>query len=452
VISALTTSSTYDLSCSTANGNATASTTVSVDTVTVTRIDSVTGSTPQLATFGSWDQHVVSNSNGIFVAYDYGDNSHNPDHWRLARSTDNGKSFQIIYDAGQDAAVASAPALETDQAGNVYAIAPTNQTNSWTTEPTLFYRFDAVDDYSKPTVVPLAIGSSTKFSTVYDRTRNLIDVLFWDFGVKNQPNFFSITTSGTVVNDVDLFTASNPHAIPEYPDLTIAPDGTVFAGWSTMDAELWDDGAGTQNYYDAHFVASPDGGTTWVGENGTLTIPIAGDDTGPAFTIEDESNPSEFLPWGSSGYDGNWNLLQGFAYNNGNLDFFYGGPKPSAHNAYARMEWQTRTIDKRISPYFGADGIEFDTAGGAFAQSASADGRLYFVGGYYHQGIQRLGIVYSDDAGTTWHQGARSDEWSGTCEYINTASALTADGLVIGRFTAQTGGQTSVYFFSSSAL
>ena len=411
-----------------------------------------------MATFGSWDQHVVSTSGGIFVAYAYDSDNHDPDYWCLARSTDGGKTFQIIYDGQQDGSVVSPPAIEADQAGNVYVIAPTYQTSNWVADPTLFYRFSASDNYADPLKVSLNIGSAGKFSTVYDPTRNLIDVLFWAYGVPNQPSFYSITTNGVVSKRVDLFADDiyDPHGVPEYPDLTIAPSGTVFAAWSTTDAALWDNGAGTQNYYDAHFVYSPDGGTTWMGATGTLTLPIVGDDTGPAFTIENESNPVEFTPWGTTGYRGNWNLLQGLAYNQGELDFYYGGPTPSAHDAYARMNLPTRTIDERMSPYFGANGIEFDDAGGSFAESANASSTLYFVGAYYKQGLQYLGLVYSNDGGTTWYQGACSDSWSGPFAYINTARNLSSDpssdGSVIGSFTATVNGETAVYFFRTSAL
>jgi len=450
----LATTSTYSLTCAGAPGTASKSVTVAVDSITITKVDNVAGATAQMATFGSWDQHVVSNSGGIFIAYLYSANHHDPDYWRLARSTDRGKSFRVIYDGAQDGPLTTAPAVETDEAGNIYVIAPTFQTSDWLTGPTLFYRFSASASYAQPLVARLKIGSSSKFSTVFDPTRNLVDILFRAFGAQQQPTFFSITTSGVVSKEVKLFAPAglDPNAVPEYPVLTIAPDGTLFAGWSTLDTSLWKNGAGTQNYYDAHFVASPNGGSTWIGKTGNLSLPIIGDDTGPAFTIDDESNPDEFAPWGSSTYHGNWNLLQGLVYNSGNLDFYYGGPLPSYHDAYARMNWQTRAIDERMSPYFSADGIKIDNAGGAFAQSATAQGRLYFVGGYYARGVQRLAVLYSDTAGRTWHQGARSDDWSGCPVYVNTSRDLVSDGSVIGSFTATSGGQTGVYFFRSAAV
>ena len=80
------------------------------------------------------------------------------------------------------------------------------------------------------------------------------------------------------------------------------------------------------------------------------------------------------------------------------------------------------------------------------------EGRLYFVGGYYARGVQRLAVLYSDTAGRTWHQGARSDDWSGCPVYVNTSRDLVSDGSVIGSFTATSGGQTGVYFFRSAAV
>jgi hypothetical protein len=452
----LTQTQTYTLTCSGPDGSASTSVTVAVNTITVTKIGDAEGSTSSYASFGSWDQHVVSNQGGVFVAYSYeDDNHHTPDYWRLARSTDGGKSFQIIYDSAQDGSNIVPPAVETDQAGNVYVIAPTNQ-QGILAGPTLFYRFSPSNNYGAPSMHKLSIGGAGKYSTVYDPTRNLIDILFWAYG-NPHANFFSVTPAGAVAKSVTLFTPGDErHAVPEYPILTLAPDGTIFAGWSTLDNKLWDSGSGTQNYYDAHFLASADGGTTWIGPGGPVSLPVLGDDTGPTFEIVQTSDPTQFQPWGTPQYTGNWNLLQSMAYNKGQLSFFYGGPLPQPHNDYARMNWSTRAFDERIQPYFGpSDGaFKISGQGGSFSQDATGAGRLYFTGVTFHFGGPRPVIMYSDDGGETWYEGALSDGWSGMATYVNSARELGSDGSVIGSFDVpgSSGSPTSVYFFRSTPV
>jgi len=452
---------TYTLTCTGPDGSASATLTVDVLTLTVSKIDSASGSTAFYATFGSWDQHVVSNQNGIFAAYSYEDNNyHTPDYWRLAQSTDGGQTWHVLYDSAQDGPNMVAPAIETDQSGNVYVIAPTNQ-DGVLTGPTLFYRFSPSNNYSQPAKYSLPIGGAGKYSTVYDPTRNVIDLLFWAYG-QTHPNFFSISPAGVVEQEVTLFDpeTSTTHAQPEYPILTISPGGTIFAGWTTMDDALWNNGTGTQNYYDAHFLASPDGGSTWVGPGGPVSLPVEGTSTATSFEIVNTQDPAEFQPWGSSAYDatGNWNLLQSMAFNKGELSFFYGGPTPQPHQAYARMNWSSRTIDMRMAPFFGTSDGSLSVAeehGGSFSQDPSGQGRLYFTSLSLQSGSPRLVMMYSDDAGATWYEGATSDAWSEMgSQYINSYRYLD-DGSVIGTLEVDpdppyTG--ATVYFFRSTIV
>lgn len=424
----------------------------------ITRVDHVIGSTGYYATFGSWDQHVVSNQNGIFIAYSYEDDKfHNPDYWRLARSTDGGRTFRVIYDGRGDGSIIVPPALETDRAGNVYVIAPTEQSGSWLVGPTLFYAFHAANDYRTPLLRHLRIGGAGKYSTAYDPKRNLVDLLFWSYA-PNVPNFFSINSRGVVRKRVVVYTAG-PNALPEYPNLTTTADGTIFAGWTTVDPKLWDNGLGTQNYYDAHFLASEDGGRTWLGRDGRVTLPAVGDDTGPSFQIVNTHDPTEFISRHSHAYRGNWNVLMGLAYNGGYLSFFYGegerrdrgtGSGPTRHESYARMNWATRTFDERISPNFGrVTGTPFSNGGGSFAQSSDGTGRLFFAGAYYRGGTERLALLVSDDHGRSWRVYARSGPLPMAAGYVNTARDLTSDGSVIGSFTLSRrhGAGAEVYFF-----
>lgn len=420
----------------------------------LTKVGSVSGSQAARSTFGPWAQHVVyAPGGGIFVAYMYEDDDasgYPSGYWRLARSTDGGRSFRTVYDGKQDGRVSHVE-VEADRAGNVYVVATTEASGSWRT---FFYRFPA-GHYGSHTRMILSNGSS-KFSAVYDPVRNKIDVLFWWFA-SNKPNFYSLTPDGTVARSAQLFSPSNEsQATPEYPNLQIGPDGMIFAAWTTVDNNLWNNGSGTQNYYDARFLESSDGGQTWVGRNGQVSLPIAGDDTGPSFQIVNTKNPQEFIPRDSSSYRGNWNVLNSFAFNRGNLSFFYQGPTPQPHVSYAQFNWSTRSFTERISPrWTTSDGQKLGGkegwATGAFSQDQTFAGRLFITtqGPSGSPGYQRLVTAYSEDGGTSWCTYAKSS-WtakSANIRYIGASRFLADNGTVLGIFTDTTGPTSANVYF-----
>jgi hypothetical protein len=426
--------------------------------LTLTKVGTVSGTQARRSTFGPWAQHVVyAPGGGIFVAYMYQDDDVSgfpSGYWRLAQSTDGGRSFRTVYDGKQDGRVNHVD-VEADRAGNVYVIATTEASGSWRT---FFYRFPA-GRYGSHTRTTLSNGSS-KFSAVYDPDRDKIDVLFWWFA-RRKPNFYALNTDGTVARSVQMFSPSDDPAVtPQYPNLQIGPNGMIFAAWTTVDNALWKNGSGVQNYYDARFLESSDGGQTWVGRNGRVSLPIAGDGISPSFQIVNTKNPQEFIPRGSSSYHGNWNLLNSFAFNKGLLSFFYQGPIPRPHISYAQFDWSTRSFTKRFSPrWTTSDGQKLGGrtgwATGAFSQHQTLGGRLFITtqGPAASPRYQRLVTAYSDDGGTSWCTYAKSS-WttkSSNIRYVGASRFLSKSGKVLGVFTAITGATSAnVYFVRTS--
>lgn len=426
----------------------------------VTKVSHVSGTQAARSTFGPWAQHVVyAPGGGIFAAYMYRDDDvsgYASGYWRLARSTNRGRSFQTVYDGKQDGRVNHVD-VEADATGNVYVLATTRASGSWRT---FVYRFPA-NHYHSHSRTTLWNGSS-KFSAVYNPARHAIDVLFWWFPTR-KPNFYALNPNGTVARSVQLFSPSNePHATPEYPNLQVGPNGMIFAGWTTVDNKLWKNGSGTQNYYDAHFLESSDGGQTWVGSIGRVSLPIAGDDTGPSFEIVNTRTPQEFIPRDSSSYKGNWNVLDSFAFNKGYLSFFYQGPIPQPHVSYAQLDWSTRSFTKRISPRWTiGDGQKLGGrrgwATGAFSQDRTFADRLFITtqGPAGSPGYHRVVTAYSDDGGTSWCTYAKSS-WttkSSTIHYLGASRFLANNGAVLGIFTKTTGSTSAnVYFVRTSPI
>ena len=74
------------------------------------------------ATFQSHNQKVISNRHGIFITYVRKSNkNYTAQQWRLARSTDGGKSFTTVF---EETRATSAPVLETDKQGRLFLARP----------------------------------------------------------------------------------------------------------------------------------------------------------------------------------------------------------------------------------------------------------------------------------------------------------------------------------------
>jgi hypothetical protein len=341
-------------------------------------------------------------------------------------------------------------AIDKDSSGDIYvtggaynaSVAGTWQTNVW--------RFQA-GAFSVPRHRLIDYGSS-KYSMVYDPARKQIDLGLWLDG--SRPNFVAIDASTlAVVRRVNLFKQRTPdYDDVEYPNLSIGPHGRVFFGWSTMDAVLWKNGAGSQNYYDAHFLVTTDGGATWDGPNGQVTLPIFGSSS-DSYEIVNTHDPAEFVPHGRSSYKGNWNMLDTLLWNNGGIDAAYMGFIPKSHESFARLNWGSQTWTDRQSQTAVGGSRMLDSDGG-LSQNANYTGAIYRMG---HEdvpnggGKTRVLADVSTDNGATWHTFATSS-WSTRLGwvYLDPSHVVGPHGQLGAVFTVVTSPTSSdVYFVHS---
>ncbi len=344
-------------------------------TIKVTLVDTLVSGPGYEAygTFGSHNQKVVSNSHGIFITYlhsDYTAGGSDNSVWRLARSTDGGQSFQTIYQ--ESSPNSKAPTLETDENDNLYLISEAGG-GSWGSSPSIFHRFDASANYQNPLITRPVPVSAGKFASVYDPQRKVIYSMTWNNN--GRPDFFVISLNGTLLKQVQLWSSSTT-VEAHYPQLHLAPDGTLFAAWTNTDLT-----APGQDYYDVHFIASPDGGNTWIGPSGTLNLPF--------------------------------------------------------------------------SSYIHGETITIGQTHGFFTQAGTGSGRLFYVGGANGSLYGKIGALYSDDNGSSWHDFAYSSAFQADSShqiwFLGGAHKLMADGSIIGTFTlhANNSAPSYVYFFRS---
>lgn len=410
-------------------------------TIQVTQVDTiVTGSGYEVyGTFGSHNQKVVSNGHGIFISYlhsDYTAGGTDNSVWHLDRSTDGGSTFHTIYQ--ESSQNSKAPTLETDENDNVYAISEAGG-GSWGSTPSVFHRFDAAANYQNPLITKPVPVSSGKFTSAYDPIRKLIYYMTWNNN--GQPDFFVIDLNGVLLKQVQLWSSSTTMQA-HYPHLQVAPDGTLFAAWTNTDET-----APGQDYYDARFIESPDGGNTWVGPTGTLTLPIASYGNDSSWEIVDSV---DIKPIGTT--QDNW--LNNMAFNGNAMHFVYdvnfGGKE-----VYKRFNWSTKTFDAKMAPYIQGETMTIGLADGFFTQDTTATGRLYYVGGGINNYWGKVVTLYSDDHGTTWHDYASSNsvtDSSHQIRYLGGARRLMSDGSIIGTFTlfGSNGTPGYIYFFRST--
>jgi hypothetical protein len=298
---------------------------------------------------------------------------------------------------------------------------------------------------------------ASKYSMIYDPARNEVDLgLWWN---NDAPNFVALDASTLqVVKTVNLFKARTP--MPnvsdwvEYENLSVGPNGKILFGWTTMDNNLYRDGAGTQNYYDAHFLVSSDGGATWDGPNGPVTLPIYGSDSN-SYQIVNTSDPNEFEPESSSSYKGNWNILNSILWNDNGVVAAYGGFTPQDHASFGYLNWSTHTWIDRTDAQATAEGDACTLAqqsDGGLSQNASFSGAIYRM---CHENVSgggsRVVAMVSTDDGATWHTFAKST-WSTSAGwlYLDPSHVVGPNGQLGAVFTVITSSTSSdVYFVHS---
>lgn len=388
-------------------------------------LTAVDDATTMYATFQSHNQKVVTNRHGIFITYLHsydspdGSDAKTRATWRLARSTDGGKTFRTLFERVY---ATKAPTLDTD-GEDLYLIHP-----DWVTGDAYFYRFSAASNFTSPAVSTIRGGTAGKYAAIYDPTRKLVHYLTWS-------TLFAVQTNGTVAYSSPFYKPGD-HAAPHYPHLAMTPDGILFAAWTTT-------ANGDGHYYDVRYLASWDGGRSWGRpEPGKMvTLPVVGDDTGPSVGITLASEVSTTKE--------RWNWLGAFAYKDWKLHFMYaGGQVPTWSTSYVRYNWDWRDpkIDARVAPTVRGETTAVNSMDGFFAHDGKVGSPLYLVS---RSPDQRITVLSSRDNGTSWHDFAKSEYQApaGRSVYaIGGARTVTPDGL-LGTFTEQSSGsQHKVYF------
>lgn len=408
------------------------------------------------ATFGSYQQRVVSNRFGIFFTYKatYRPTAagEQPGEWHLKRSADGGKTFSTAYKAINNGI---APPLETDNDGNLYLIAYRSQTD------TSFLKFSPSNDFKIPVIIKKVADASTHFSAkkafFLDKSRQQIYAFTHMGGL-----FYIFDLHGNVKKKYQLI-SSIPHAkggtgYIMYPLLSVDEQGVVYAAWTNhmhTALQMAKYGNISNRYTSIHFIISRDGGETWEIADGTkLTIPVISDEHGPATMI----SRSDEIP-------GPW--LCSFLVKNGKAHFLYNyfaykkdGAGDGARNRmhYVRYDLKTQQKDDRVYapnpmgvipglPSWGGETISIIGISG-FLTTKKGHKDIYVIGNSSY----RIGILVTHDGGDTWHDVAQSEKQIGYGGYsprsITGARELTEDGSIIGIFTHQIDNTThSVRFF-----
>jgi hypothetical protein len=431
--------------------------TASANSLTVTKLGSDSGDGSFYNTFGPWDQYVVyDGSYGVFAIYhttqnDESDPGCHCGYFRVVRSTDGGTTWSTVFDSQASGTQVQSLAIDKDAAGDIYVTGSNIGANGWQTH---LWHF-AAGSFSSPTHVLLPYGSS-KYSMIYDPAHNQLDLALWENDPN--PNFIAVDASTlAVARKVTIFksrasTCCATYDDVEYETLSAGPGGRILFGWTTEDVPLAN--SGTQNYYDAHFLVSSDGGATWTGPKGQVTLPIYGSDSN-SYEIINTSDSAEFYPHGSSSYKGNWDMLDTVLWNDDGVAAAYGGFAPSSHASFAWLNWNTRTWVNRTDAQTTAEGDACQAhqqSDGGLSQTPAYTGVIYRMchenapGG----GTRVLADVSSDD-GATWHTFATSSWTTGQgWVYLDPSHVIGPDGQLGAVFTLVNSPTSSdVYFVQS---
>ena len=376
-------------------------------------------------TFQSHNQNIVQNRNGIFLTYIRSRNEdYTAQHWRLMRSTDEGQTFSVVYEATD---TTSAPAMETDEQDNLYLYRP-----NWVHGRGYLYRFLAEDHYRTPIVTEFELKSASgKYSMAYDRRRKTLYVAqnpFW---------FAALSTDGSVLRKTKLW-SSGERANLEYPQLSLAADGTIHLAWTTnVHGKYW--------YRGIHHMQSPDAGANWRRMDGTqVQQPVTPDDPGVAQQIS-QTDEDDYHTW-----------LANFTTKQGKVHFVYATleleDSELKYMNYLRYDGATGRRDVHHTPEFRGEKIALAKSSGFFATSAAGDAPLFCV----MADNDRIACLASVDQGRSWTDYARG-ETNYTGAYAISGCRETSRGYILGSFTdrqQRTGDplrQSAVYFFRIKA-
>jgi hypothetical protein len=369
------------------------------------------GEADYYGTFQSHNQKVVATSDGIFLTYSRhrvpvpGRPEAEAAQWRLVRSTDGGKTFRTVLDAVHGT---RAPALETDEADNLYMTHP-----DWNDprKPFHFYRFARGGDYGKPQVTTIPdVACGAKFAMAYDSTRKQF-YLAAQYG-----QLLVISREGKLLRRGMGFGQRGPHASTQYPHLMVSPDGVLHHAMTTTARNE----QGRDIYWDIHYMNSPDGGRTWRKLDGTrLPDAPVPDDTGPTdrISLDDEFEVNSWLA----------NML----VKQDKVHFIYHGK--TMH--YLRFDLATGKKDVVLdgNRFRGSDIALSDISGLLATHADQAGSPLFCVARDPHR--RTLACLVSPDNGDHWSDFAAADRTFEDSYAIGGARTITADGYVIGSFT-----------------
>ena len=445
-------------------------------------------------TFGTFQSHssraAYVSGGGIFVAYlahwindnqcsavapqpAAGLNDGCANTMNVDRSTDGGTTFSHVLQikVGSHAA----PSLETDSAGDVYAIVG----SIGAPDGVWVYRMPAGNWASPVLAGTLRNGYSDKTSSGYDpagqsaanggtlwmiRAGNIpiaghnesyinrMAANGWGGGAINTQ-----CTSGSQQNcylgiaDEDtgpLVPAAANGAYAQYPEIYFDRSGSCPTGQSApCDLALmaWTEStfANTSGYYDIHYIVSADGGQTWYGKDGRISRwPILSGDDGNSWQL---LASSEYNSGGNS-YSNDANWLANIYVQDGHLFFFYRHQGSSGLLRRVTPTWTGSgyTMANDVGPVTVRLG---DGNQGAFFSGYGTAGSRIFLTGRFGSGPQ-VRTVSSVDGGQNWSTYA-SDAFVPSYAYsVSGGHGLGPGGQVIGAYTDQASNAalSDVYF------
>ena len=391
---------------------------VSIAAAVAARISSpvITTVDPEVTGYGTFQSHnqkVVSTADGIFMTY--AKTPFEGAEWRLVRSVDTGRSFDVIWDAVN---TTHPPAIETAGDGTLYLVH-----GDQATDAASFYRLSPATTFA-PELISVVDGAhAQKFSLLLDERRAQ---LYYAAYTGPNTRFITLDLTGNVIADI-LLTGGEQVARPSYPGMLLA-GGVLYAAWSSDRI-----GGDLNDYYSIHGARSHDGGLTWESLSGTpLTPPFVGDHEGDTTEITlPEERPC--TTW-----------LTAFAVTRHKAHFFYlAAPNLSERACQLRRNVvRYRRFDLDAGKFeagedtFAPGGVTFDNPGGQFLNGFFAtsprDGTLFLTS---QTADNRLAIVASADEGTTWRLVSRTDSLDDHLYAIGGQRQVTSDGKIMGSFT-----------------
>ncbi|MBI2191393.1 MAG: hypothetical protein HYU36_05360 [Planctomycetes bacterium] len=374
------------------------------------------------ATVQSYNQKVVANPYGLFMAYVHSRNEEDTTYtWRLLRSTDGGDSFSVLFE-GRHATCP--PILETDSKGNIYLMRPDLEDHD-----AYLYRFMAEKQFRGPAISRMAGEGRDKCAMVMDARGERL------FYLSQRGRLAVIGLDGNVLDTYRVLQRGDMAGL-QYPQLFLTEGGILHAAWTTQRD-------GRYLYWDIHHMLSGDAGRTWQALDGrSLSLPVAADQEGQAtrITLDDEF-------WVHT-----W--LSSFIVNAGKVHFLYLAQHQRPRQHYVRYDLATGRREIDFQPIFSGGEYAIHGLDGFFARGTGQKNPLLFCTGRDVEG--RLVCLVSRDNGDSWRDHARSVQRFNAYA-IGGSRVVTSDGIVMGSFTDSKGDTESierksqVYFFRIEA-